>query len=91
LNISDSTQSNVVIDPVNLSTETLMHELILKWYYKSTYVDTTKPFIYDYQDPDTDLDAIKEFDSDNNAVIIALDASKTNRSEKAEQTHRYLP
>jgi hypothetical protein len=91
LDLHEAEQTDSLFELKDLSPETLMHELILRWYYQSEYVDTTNPFVYDYQEFDTDLAAIKEFDVANNAVLTAIDNSKTNRYEYASQTHRYQP
>ena len=70
----------------NIPVRAVMLELIREKYIMNAGVDTTKPFIYDYQDVDTT--AIDGYDSGNNAILSAADA---NIAENIDGIEREWP
>ena len=54
--------------------KSIMFELIREQYMMNPRVDTSEPFIYDYQD--VDQTAIEDYDSENNAILVTSDANR---------------
>ena len=53
--------------------KSIMYELIREQYMMNPRVDTSEPFVYDYQD--VDQTAIEGYDDNNNAIIPTSDAN----------------
>ena len=72
--IADRLQCDPEAFPETVPTTAIMHEIIRDWYMANTVVDTTKPFLYDYDDVDTS-DIIGQ-DPGGNDLLGAADSNR---------------
>ena len=78
--ISD-TEEDIYANSVHV--RSIMLELIREKFIMAANVDTTKPFAYGYTDVDDT--AIEDFDSENNALLMAGDANRTDNIDNVER------
>jgi hypothetical protein len=85
LGIDNTTITNTETDysEGNISIRSLMLELIRQKYVMNAGVDTTKAFVYDYQDVDDSL--IDGYDADGNALLAVNDANETDNINDIER------
>ena len=60
--------------PEIIPTVAIMNEIIRDWYVSNAIVDTTGPFLYDYDD--VDQSAIIGTDSAGNTLLAGLDSNR---------------
>lgn len=80
ISISD-TEDDLYSNSVHI--RSVMLELIREKYIIGANVDTTQPFAYDYTDVDTT--AIEEYDSGNNATLMAADSNRNDNIDNIER------
>lgn len=85
LGISGEELTNTEIDVYAnaVPVKSIMYELIREQYMMNPNVDTTKPFVYDYQDVDTS--AIESIDEEGNVILPTADA---NNQENLNNVNR---
>lgn len=74
LNQPNITDTDPEAFPETVPTTAIMHEIIRDWYMANSVVDTTKPFVYDYDDVDQS-DIIGQ-DPAGNDLLGAADSSR---------------
>ena len=78
LGINETTLTNTEADiyAEAIDVRAIMYELVREQFMMNPNVDTTGPFIYDYQDVDNTI--IEGYDSAGNAILSVADSNKTN-------------
>ena len=74
LNQPSITDTDPEAFPETIPTTAIMHEIIRDWYMANSVVDTTKPFVYDYDD--VDQSDIIGTDPAGNTLLGAADSNR---------------